>query len=452
MACRPNGWTEVRLATEDTLLALADHLPAEAAEALLNLATGGTPRIPAPVAAGLDPFEHPDAQRRFRVVADVEELARALDYPWDKWAVFLHPAQREAVERDYGGPARVAGIGGHWEDYRRSAPGGRSGSRQPGRPSAADHLLRGAGECAQVKLQRLIGNAPRVAERMEVHALDVIARRLYELKIGRPEIASPEVVRATACKKQPKADRVRGFGPLPAVGMGRGRRRLAADSLGGVPRCRAPGPEDPSARGAAAGPLDDLRASACCTGCAGSADLVRPVQQARDAARGGQAAAVRLRRGGRGAGPQRRAAARSWRRSVRSAPTRSSSPATWASGSFSSRSPGRRWASTSAGAPERCASTTGPRTRSARRPTGCSGPRSRDVDGNSEDAPRHDLGLQRPASRSWRARHERGGDRDGRPLAGGRERRRRAARTRSASSSAPRPSCRERARRSTGQG
>ena len=30
--------------TEDTLLALADHLPGEAAEALLELATGGKPR------------------------------------------------------------------------------------------------------------------------------------------------------------------------------------------------------------------------------------------------------------------------------------------------------------------------------------------------------------------------------------------------------------------------
>lgn len=40
---------------------------------------------------------------------NVEELERALDYPWDNWAVFLHPAQRELVERDFNGPARVSG-------------------------------------------------------------------------------------------------------------------------------------------------------------------------------------------------------------------------------------------------------------------------------------------------------------------------------------------------------
>jgi len=48
----PEWLSDVRSATEDTLLALADHLPSEAAEALLELATGGTPRVAtAPVAA-----------------------------------------------------------------------------------------------------------------------------------------------------------------------------------------------------------------------------------------------------------------------------------------------------------------------------------------------------------------------------------------------------------------
>src|SRR5207237_8332930 len=103
---------EVRRATEDTLFDVADHLPQEAAEALLNLATGGTPVIPAPVPATADPFAHPDAQRRFRVLTNVEELERALGYPWDKWAVFLHPAQRRLVERDYNGPARISGSAG----------------------------------------------------------------------------------------------------------------------------------------------------------------------------------------------------------------------------------------------------------------------------------------------------------------------------------------------------
>ena len=70
----PEWLDDVRKADEDSLLQLADHLPSEAAEALLELATGGQPQIPAVVAPDTDPFEHPDAQRRFRVMTDVDDL------------------------------------------------------------------------------------------------------------------------------------------------------------------------------------------------------------------------------------------------------------------------------------------------------------------------------------------------------------------------------------------
>lgn len=43
---------------------------------------------------------------------NIDELASALDYPWDKWTIFLHPSQRELVERDYNGPAKVSGSAG----------------------------------------------------------------------------------------------------------------------------------------------------------------------------------------------------------------------------------------------------------------------------------------------------------------------------------------------------
>jgi mRNA-degrading endonuclease RelE of RelBE toxin-antitoxin system len=109
----PVEWLgEVRKADEDSLLDLVEHLPAEASEALLELATGGTPRAAPVVPPEADPFEHPDALRRFRVVANVEELERAFGYPWEKWTIFLHPDQRQFVERDYNGPARVSGSAG----------------------------------------------------------------------------------------------------------------------------------------------------------------------------------------------------------------------------------------------------------------------------------------------------------------------------------------------------
>jgi hypothetical protein len=109
----PVDWlADVRAATEDTLFDIAEHLPREAAEALLDLATGTKPQIAAVTAPSVSPFEHPDAQRRFRVMDDVEELKRALDFPWDQWTVFLHPSQRQVVDQTFSGPARVSGSAG----------------------------------------------------------------------------------------------------------------------------------------------------------------------------------------------------------------------------------------------------------------------------------------------------------------------------------------------------
>ncbi len=109
----PQDWVaDVRQASEDGFFEVADHIPAEAAEALLDYVATGMLRKPEEAVTGIDPFEHPDAQRRFRVLEDVEELTRALEFPWDQWAIFLHPSQRRLVEQEFSGPARVSGSAG----------------------------------------------------------------------------------------------------------------------------------------------------------------------------------------------------------------------------------------------------------------------------------------------------------------------------------------------------
>jgi superfamily I DNA/RNA helicase len=47
----------------------------------------------------------------------------------------------------------------------------------------------------RTRLRRLISNEPRLAERLEVHALDAICERLYEVQSERPKIASRAVLR-----------------------------------------------------------------------------------------------------------------------------------------------------------------------------------------------------------------------------------------------------------------
>ena len=141
----PEEWLgDARAATEDTLFALADHLPAEAAEALLQLATGGTPTPPVQVPKDSDPFEHPDAQRRFRLMEDADELERALDYPWEQWTIFLHPAQRATVEREYNGPARVTGSAGTGKTVVALHRAVHLAREPSGRPRAAHDVQRGA--------------------------------------------------------------------------------------------------------------------------------------------------------------------------------------------------------------------------------------------------------------------------------------------------------------------
>jgi mRNA-degrading endonuclease RelE of RelBE toxin-antitoxin system len=213
----PAEWLDdVKASDEDTLLTLTDHLPAEAAEALFELATGGKPRstrlslsVVAAVsesrsqaawerrseASPTNPFDHPDAQRRFRVMASVEELQRALDFPWEKWTVFLHPEQRQLVERDYAGPARVAGSAGTGKTIvalHRAAHLARTHANARVLLTTFSDTLANA---LRTKLNRLLGNEPRLAERIDVHSLDAIGLRLYKTHVGSATIAGREIIR-----------------------------------------------------------------------------------------------------------------------------------------------------------------------------------------------------------------------------------------------------------------
>src|ERR1700733_2079944 len=80
----PLEWLDdVRSATEDSLLVLADHLPAEASEALLELATGGVPRIAARRSIARTAQEPDAASVMHAALSDVseDEAALVLDEP-----------------------------------------------------------------------------------------------------------------------------------------------------------------------------------------------------------------------------------------------------------------------------------------------------------------------------------------------------------------------------------
>ena len=191
----PAEWLgDVKKATEDTLLILCDHLPGEASEALLELATGGKPRAVATDVVTTNPFDHPDAQRRFRVMTNVDELQQALDYPWEKWTVFLHPEQRQWVERNYSGPARVSGSAGTGKTIVALHRAAYLARTHPNARVLLTTFSNTLASALHTKLKRLLSNEPRLAERIDVYSLNAIGLRLYKAHIGSSALATREII------------------------------------------------------------------------------------------------------------------------------------------------------------------------------------------------------------------------------------------------------------------
>lgn len=97
---------------EDQLLEVCQALPLDVADRLITLATGVIVTPPPPVAADKPLAEAAGTHPEFYVVSDADELAAALAAPMEHWINFLHPSQRELVERDFKGPAKVSGSAG----------------------------------------------------------------------------------------------------------------------------------------------------------------------------------------------------------------------------------------------------------------------------------------------------------------------------------------------------
>jgi superfamily I DNA/RNA helicase len=111
------------LATMAQLEAMAGSLPPEAFEALYWLAEGESLEeveqamaVEAVAEVDTGDFEKALARdasrRRFAVVDNDAALEAMLDAPLDRWRIFLHPSQRQLVERQWNGPVRVLGGAG----------------------------------------------------------------------------------------------------------------------------------------------------------------------------------------------------------------------------------------------------------------------------------------------------------------------------------------------------
>ena len=255
-----------RQATEDRLLALADHLPAEAAEALLELATGGKPA------------RCPVSPRAAASASPVRSSGCPAPLPRDGECGGTGARPRFPVGEVDGLPAsRATAMGGaglhrpsarlrfsrHRQDHRRAASGRLSGAHASRRPRPADDLLRHAGQCAANQAEAaawatnrgwrngstfirstpsVFGFTRRTSGRRRLPAAEVHARADER---GRERRGRPQVQPAFSAHR-----------------MGAGGRCLAVGELGGVSRCRAARQKDAASGGAAQGAVVHLRARA----------------------------------------------------------------------------------------------------------------------------------------------------------------------------------------------
>lgn len=208
----PEDWVAaVADADADSIFRIAEHIPDEATEALLDYVVTGKLVLPAQAdaAAALDPFAHPDAQRRFRLLANVDELKRALNHPWERWTVFLHPAQRRIAEQDCSGPARVAGSAGTGKSVVALHRAAHLARRDGDARLLVTTFSRTLAKALRVKLRRLLDGDHATQRRITVATVADIGADLYGRHFGTPTLASradiEDAIRSAAADMAPDA-------------------------------------------------------------------------------------------------------------------------------------------------------------------------------------------------------------------------------------------------------
>ncbi|QIQ86380.1 3'-5' exonuclease [Erythrobacter sp.] len=232
----PREWLDaVREMAEEDLDRLFDHLPAEAAEALYDFATGGSLEdhkkllsrasvsfaeevghsgskdalafgFVKHMSEGSDTsaYTHPDARRRFRVIENVEELIAALDAPFEKWAVFLHPAQRALVEKRATGPTRVTGSAGTGKTIVALHRAVHLARLSEDARVLLTTFSQPLSDALERKLELLTEALPQVRERIAVKPIDAAAIAIYSARFGKPVIADDDLISKaieTACEQ-----------------------------------------------------------------------------------------------------------------------------------------------------------------------------------------------------------------------------------------------------------
>src|SRR4029434_6428087 len=99
------------------------------------------------------------------------------------------------VERDYTGPARVSGSAGTGKTIVALHRAAHLARTNPDARVLLTTFSDTLANALHTKLKRLLGNEPRLGERIDVHSLNAIGLRLYKAHVGSPTIVSREILR-----------------------------------------------------------------------------------------------------------------------------------------------------------------------------------------------------------------------------------------------------------------
>ncbi|MBK9664634.1 MAG: DEAD/DEAH box helicase [Gammaproteobacteria bacterium] len=174
---------KVRSVSDETGLdALQKILPDDGYEALFMFAAGeGYESLvrdrEAPTEVDTQDYaaalERVETRRHFVLITDDSDLDALLAAPLAKWRVFLHPAQRKLVERDWNGPVRVlggAGTGKTVAAMHRAVWLARQYLKVPGRPVLFTTFTKTLAKDIQAQLAMVA--SPEERDRIQVVHMD----------------------------------------------------------------------------------------------------------------------------------------------------------------------------------------------------------------------------------------------------------------------------------------
>lgn len=96
----------------DVLLEIAERLPDDVAQRLLDLADGHVVTPPLPIPLDRPVTDSPDAGQRFYLFEEGVDFQRLLAAPLATWIAFIHPTQRKLATGSFNGPVKVTGSAG----------------------------------------------------------------------------------------------------------------------------------------------------------------------------------------------------------------------------------------------------------------------------------------------------------------------------------------------------